>query len=131
VSYGVRANEQGIRWVVQNVAALAAMTFSQSDPNAAARSMALDQRVAAALDVPPGTQKVEDIEAELAGAQITMAAATDRHIQTKSTLADMLAQIEGVSNEDVASKIMALQTSLQASLQTTSLLFKTSLVNYI
>jgi len=60
-----------------------------------------------------------------------MAAATDRHIQTKSTLADMLAQIEGVSNEDVASKIMALQTSLQASLQTTSLLFKTSLVNYI
>jgi flagellar hook-associated protein 3 FlgL len=103
VSYGVRAEEQGIRWVVQNVAALAAMTFSQSDPNAAARSMALDQRVAAALDVPPGTQKVEDIEAELAGAQVTLAAATDRHIQTKSTLADMLGQIEGISNEDVAS----------------------------
>ncbi len=32
VSYGLRANEQGIRWVVQNVAALAAMTFTQSDP---------------------------------------------------------------------------------------------------
>ena len=28
VSYGIRANEQGIRWIVQNVAVLAAVTFS-------------------------------------------------------------------------------------------------------
>ncbi len=83
------------------------------------------------LDVPPGTQKVEDIEAELAGAQQTLAAATDRHQQTKSTLSDLLQQIEGVPTEDVAAQIMALQTRLQASLQTTSLLYKTSLVNYI
>jgi flagellin-like hook-associated protein FlgL len=131
VSYGLRGNEQGIRWVVQNVAALAAMTFSQGDPNAAARSAALDQRVGAALDVPAGTQKIEDIEADLAGAQTTMSAAADRHSQTKSALADMLDHIEGVSNEEVAAQIMALQTRLQASLQTTSLLYKTSLVNYI
>jgi flagellin-like hook-associated protein FlgL len=127
----LRANEQGIRYQVQNVAALAAMTFSASDPNAAARSAALNQRVGTALDVPPGTQKVEDIEADLAGAQATMQAASDRHQQTQATLADMLQQIEGVSNEDVAAKIMALQTRLQASLQTTSLLYQTSLVNYI
>jgi flagellin-like hook-associated protein FlgL len=131
VSYGLRANEQGIRWVVQNVAALAAMTFSQSDPNAAARNAALQQRVAPALDVPAGTQKVEDIETELAGAQTTMASATDRHNQTKTTLANMVDHIEGVSNEEVASKILALQTSLQASMQTTALLLKTNLTNYI
>jgi flagellar hook-associated protein 3 FlgL len=131
VSYGLRANEQGVRWVVQNVAALAAMTFSQSDPNAAARNAALTQRVAPALDPPAGTQKVEDIEADLAGAKATFTAATDRHNQTKSTLSSMLDQIEGVSNEEVASKILALQTSLQASLQTTSLIYKTNLTNYI
>jgi flagellin-like hook-associated protein FlgL len=131
VSYGVRANEQGIRWVVQNVAALAAMTFSQSDPNAAARNAALTQRVAPALEPPAGTQRIEDIEADLAGAQATMVSAADRHNQTKTTLADMIDHIEGVSNEDVASKIMALQTSMQASLQTTALLLKTSLTNYI
>src|SRR4029077_20063649 len=110
VSYGMRANEAGIRWIVQNVAVLAAVTFQQNDPNAVARSSALNQRVGTALDVPPGTQKVEDIEADLAGAQVTLSAATDRHQQTKSTLSDMLQQIEGVSNEDVAAKIMALQT---------------------
>ena len=131
VSYGMRANEQGIRSMVQNVAALAAMTFSQTDPNAVARGTALGQRVGAALDDPPGTQKIEDIEAELAGAQTTLAAATDRHQQTKSTLSDMLDQIEGVSNEQVASEILALQTRLQASMQTTALLSQTSLVNYI
>ena len=49
----------------------------------------------------------------------------------QGTLADMLQQIEGVSNEDVAAKIMALQTRLQASLQTTALLYQTSLVDYL
>ena len=131
VSYGVRANEQGIRSLVQNVAVLAAVTFAPNDPNAAARSAALAQRVGTNLNVPPGSQKVEDIEAELAGAQTTLAAATDRHRQTKSTLSDMLQQIEGVPPEEVAAQIMALQAQLQASLQTTSLLYKISLVNYI
>ena len=68
----------------------------------AGRSAALAQRVGTNLNVPPGSQKVEDIEAELAGAQTTLAAATDRHRQTKSTLSDMLQQIEGVPPEEVA-----------------------------
>ena len=86
VSYGVRANEQGIRSLVQNVAVLAAVTFAPNDPNAAARSAALAQRVGTNLNVPP---------------------------------------------EEVAAQIMALQAQLQASLQTTSLLYKISLMNYI
>jgi hypothetical protein len=36
-----------------------------------------------------------------------------------------------VSNEQTAAAIIALQTRLQASLQTTSLLYQTSLVNYL
>ena len=64
-----------------------------------------------------------DIEAELAGAQTTLGTAAERHQQTKSTLADLLEQIEGVSTEEVAAQILALQTRLQASLQTTSLLY--------
>jgi flagellin-like hook-associated protein FlgL len=131
VSYGARANEQGIRWIVQNVAVLAAVTFVPNDPNAAAQSAALGQRVGTNMDAPPGMQKIQDIQAELAGAQTTLTAATERHAQTTATLADMLEQIEGVPPEQVATQILALQTRLQASLQTTSLLFKTSLVNYL
>ncbi len=131
VAYGVRANEQGIRWMVQNVAVFAATTFSPSDPDGNGRYSALTQRLGSALAVPPGVQKVEDIQAELASAQTTMADVKDRHRQTQSTIEDMLQQIEGVSQEQVAAEILALQTRLQASLQTTARLYQTSLVNYL
>ncbi len=45
VNYGTRANEDGIRAIVQNVATLAAVTTSASDPNSADFSAALDQRL--------------------------------------------------------------------------------------
>jgi flagellin-like hook-associated protein FlgL len=131
VSYGLRANEEGLRWVVQNMAALAAVTFSPTDPNAIDRAGALNQRIGQNLDVPAGTQTIEDIETEIAGAQTSVQTATDRHRQTKAALSDLLTQIEGVPTEEVAAQILALQTRMQASLQTTSLLYKISLVNYI
>jgi len=131
VAYGVRANEEGLRYMVQNIAALAAVTFAPNDADAPARSAALNQRLVQRLDVPPGVQKIETIETELAGAQTTLASAKERHQQATGTLSDMLQQIEGVPNEEVAAQILALQTRLQASLQTTALLFQTSLVKYI
>ena len=131
ISYGMRANEEGIRWMVQNVAAMAAVTYAPGDPDATARSAALHSRIGSNLGVPVGIQAIEDIETELAGAQHTLQNAADRHRQTKSTLAGMMEKIEGVSNEQVAAEIMALQVRLQASLQTTSLLYQTSLVNFL
>jgi len=79
----------------------------------------------------PGIQTVRDIETDLASAQTTMSAAKSRHQQTTATLSDFLQQIQGVSNEDVGARILALQTRMQASMQTTAMLFQTSLVNYI
>jgi flagellar hook-associated protein 3 FlgL len=131
VSYGARANEQGLRSIVQNLATLAAVSFTPNDPNAAAQSAALSQRVGTNLDAPAGNQTIADIQADLAGAQTTLAAAADRHAQTTATLSDMLDQIEGVPQEQVAAQILALQTQMQASLQTTALLLRTSLVNYL
>jgi len=131
VSYGVRANEQGIRSTIENMAVFASMTFSPSDPNAAGRYAALNQRLGAALDNPPGQQSIQDIESQLADAQTTMQSASDRQQQKQSTLQGMLDSVEGISQEDVASQLLTLQTQLQASLQTTALLHQMSLVNYI
>lgn len=131
VSYGMRANEQALRLAVANVAVYAAMTFSASDPNANARYQALTQRLGTSLDGQPGTQRIADIEVDLAGAQTSVKAAKDRHQQTQGTLQDMLQQIETVPQEQVAAQILALQTSLQASLQTTAKLYQISLVNYL
>jgi flagellar hook-associated protein 3 FlgL len=131
VSYGLRANEEGVRWQIQQIAALAAISMPDTDPNTTARSAALYDRIRAGLDVPPGTQSIEAIQAEIAGAQTTLGAAKDRHQQTNATLSDLLQSVEGVSNEEVAAQILAMQTSLQASLQTTAILYKTSILNYL
>jgi flagellar hook-associated protein 3 FlgL len=131
VSYGLRANEEGIRWAVQNIAALAAVTYTSTDPNAGVLSAELNSRIGANLAAPPGTQTIEDIAAELAGAQVTVGHADDRHQQTKSMLAGMMEKIEGVPTEQVATEIIALQIRLQASLQTTSMMYQISLVNYL
>jgi flagellar hook-associated protein 3 FlgL len=131
VSYGLRANEQGLRWVLQNVASLAAVTYSQTDPNAQARANALNQRINSNLNVPAGTQTIESIVTELSGAQGALGTATARHTQTNNTITDLLGQIEGVPTEQVGAEILAMQTRLQASLQTTAMLYKLSLVNYV
>ena len=131
VSYGARANEAGIRALVQNIATLAAVTVSPSDPNAAELSAALNQRLTGNLNGNPGDQTITDIAVDLAGAQVSINAAKSRHQQTSGTLNDFLQQIQGVSNEEVGSQILALQTRMQASMQTTAMLFQTSLVNYL
>jgi flagellin-like hook-associated protein FlgL len=60
-----------------------------------------------------------------------MSGASSRHQQTQLNLTDMLQQIQGVSNEEVASQILSLQTSLSASLSTTARLSQISLLNYL
>ena len=131
VSYGTQANEEGIRWIVQNVATLAATTYSTSDPNAAASYAALNQRVYSALAVPPGVQSVGDIEASLANAQTAMASAQSRHDQTSNTLSDMLQSIEGVDTTAVGAQILSLQTILSASLSTTARMAQLNLLAYL
>ncbi|MGO4714945.1 flagellin N-terminal helical domain-containing protein [Bradyrhizobium sp. 2TAF24] len=131
VQYGARANEQAITWQLQNIAAFAAVTTSTSDPNANAQVTALNQRIAQNLSVQTGQQTIQDIEADLAGAQTAMKSASDRQTQTKSTAQTMLDSIEGISANEVATKILSLQTSLSASYQTTAMLYQTSLLKYL
>jgi flagellin-like hook-associated protein FlgL len=131
INYGLRANEQGLRLAVQNIAVFAAASFSASDPNGLQNYQALGGHVATVLDGVQGQQKVADISAQIAAAQTSFKATQTRHQQTSNMLTDLLQNIEGVSQEDVGTQILSLQTSLQASLQTTALLSKLSLVNFL
>jgi hypothetical protein len=131
VSYGMRANEQALRTTVSSIAVFASMTFSASDPNAAAAFQQVAQRVGTVLSVPAGAQKIPDIEAEIANSQVIMKGATDRQTQTQSAISAMLDSVQGVPTEEIGAQILAMQTRLQASLQTTALLAKTTLVNYL
>ena len=131
ISFGMRGNEQALRTAVQNFAVFAATSYSAGNPDAADQYASVTQRVSANLDNPPGTQKVTDIEAQIAAAQTSMQSAQSRHQQTSAVLQNFLQSIEGVDNTQVGAQILTLQTQLQASLQTTALLTKLSLVNFI
>jgi flagellin-like hook-associated protein FlgL len=131
VSYGTRANEQGIRWIVQNIAALAATSYSSSDPNAANSYAALNQRVYAALGVPAGVQNISDIETSLANAQSAMQTTQSQHQQTANTLTNLQQSIEGIDTTTVGAQILSLQTSLSASLSTTARMAQINLLTYL
>jgi len=131
VSYGARANEQAIRSTIANIAVYATATFAAGDPNAKDRFNALSERVGNALTAPNGQQKIQDIQAELAFAQTTMKNATQRQQQRRLTLENLLQGIEQAPQDQVAAQILALQTRLQASLQTTATLYKLSIINYL
>jgi flagellar hook-associated protein 3 FlgL len=131
VQYGGRANEQALRWQVQVIAAYAAVTTSSTDPNAREQVQALNERASANLAPQFGQQSIQDIQSEWAGAQGAMDAAKDRQTLTTTMTQTMLDGVEGVNNEEVIAKILALQTNLQASYQVTSMLYQTTLVKFI
>jgi flagellar hook-associated protein 3 FlgL len=131
VQYGARANEQALRYQLQNIAVYAAVTTNANNPNSKAQVSALQERISANLAPQNGQQSVQDMQAEFAGAQNAIKASTDRQTQLKGMAQTMLDQIEGINQDEVAVKVLALQTSLQASYQTTSMLYQISLTKFL
>ena len=131
VQYGARANEQALRYQLQNIAVYASVTTNANNPNSKAQVNALQQRISANLAPQSGQQSIQDMQAEFAGAQTAIKSSTDRQTQIKGMAQTMLDSIEGINQDEVATKILALQTSLQASYQTTSMLYQTTLTKYL
>ena len=131
ISYGTQANEQGLRLIVQNVATLAATTYSASNPNAAESYLQLNSRIYDGLAAKSGTQNINDIEASLTNAQSAIQTAKDQHQQTSTMLNNMLQSIQGVNQTEVGAEILALQTRLSASLSATARLSQLTLVSYL
>jgi len=131
ISYGTQANEQGIRMIVQNVATLAATSYSATDPNAAASYLALNSRIYSELASTPGVQNITDIETSLTNSQAAIQTTQDQHQQTSAMLNNMLQSIQGVNQTQVGAEILALQTRLSASLSATARLSQLTLVTYL
>ncbi len=131
VQFGAQANEQAIRQQLQSIAVYAAVTLPPSGTNSPAAVAALSERTAANLTPQLGQQQISDIQTDFAAAQTAMKDATARQTQTKSALQNLVDQTEGISQDQVASEILALQNSLQASYQTTSMLAQLSLTKFL
>lgn len=131
VGTGARANEEAFRVGLAQFAVMAIESFPAGDANSQARYEAMTSRVSEKLGFGGGVQKPAEIITEFGSAQTSMARAKERHESTKNYLTTALAGVENVTTEEVAVQILALQTRLQASYQTTSILSKLSLTNYL
>ncbi len=131
VQYGAQANEEGIRSQFEGVAVFAAVTASPTGPNSAAQISALSDRTSTNLTPQPGQQTISDIQTDYAAAQTIMKDASARQTQTQTMLQNVVDQTETVSTEQVASQILALQTALSASYQTTSMLSGLTLTKFL
>jgi flagellar hook-associated protein 3 FlgL len=131
VQFGAQANEQAIRQQLQSIAVYAAVTFPPSAATSPAAAAALSDRTAANLTSQVGQQTISDIQTDFAAAQNAMKDAQARQTQTKSALQNLVDQTEGISQDQVASEILSLQNSLQASYQTTAMLAQLSLTKFL
>jgi flagellar hook-associated protein 3 FlgL len=131
IQYGAQANESAIRSQLQSLAVYSAFTTSPTGTNSAAQIAALSQSIATNLTPQPGQQTIEEIQSQFAAAQTVMTDTSARQAQSQTMLQNMVTNTETVSTQTVATEILALQTDLQASYQTTSMLSQLSLTKYL
>jgi len=133
VPYGVQANENGLALLMRSLAVLSAQSYSGTDPNEAGRLVEIDARVrdltADSNDL--SSSSIEGITLDLGLAQVLMGRAEERQDQQKVALETMLGEIENVSIEEVAMRLISLQTRLEASYQAAAIVSRLSLVNYL
>ena len=131
VQYGAQANEQAIRQQLEGVAVFAAVSVSPTGANSAAQISALSSRIATNLTAQPGQQTISDIQTDYAAAQNIMQEATARQTQSTTQLQNVVNQTETVSTQEVASQLLALQNSLSASYEATSMLAQLTLTKFL
>lgn len=149
VGYGVRANETGYANMVRSLAVMTVAEFDPKagtlgDPNATTdaqrqknlgvekgRFSALASRVDGVLAFADGTQKPTDIHTEIAVSGNVAKSAADRQTTSKTTLQVMLDGVEGINKEELTAQILTLQTRMNASYTTSSILNSLSLLNYM
>ena len=131
VGTGARANEEAFRVGLAQFGVMAIETFPAGDANSQARYEAMTSRVSDKLGFGGGVQTPTEIITEFGSSQTSLARAKERHQSTKNYLTTALDGVQNVTTEEVAVQILALQTQLQASYQTTAILSKLSLTNYL
>ncbi|MFG5118674.1 hypothetical protein [Methylorubrum sp. POS3] len=132
VEIGAQANEAAIRKTLAGLAAVAAENFTDATGTVdTARFRATAERVSGALTPAADRAGLEALGTDFGIAASNMANAKSVASATRATLENALDGIDTVSTQEVAAKLVSLQTQLQASYKVTSMLSELTLVNYI
>ena len=131
LDYGARANEEPLAQAIRSLAVFAVETFDDTVTGDDIRYRELATRIRQDLAFSDGSKSVENLHVEIVSVAEAVESARLRHVSAEGILTTSIDEIEGADMEEVAAKILTLQTRLQASYQTTAILNQLSLVNYI
>lgn len=131
ISFGARANETAFRDTLVGMSLMLVEDYPPNVQSTHDRFEAAASRALGIFNTTGGPNAVLNINAEFGRAAAQVKDAQSRMGDRKTFLSGLLAEIEGVKTEEVALKITALQTNLQASYTTTAKLSQLSLVNYL
>lgn len=131
ISYGARANEQSIVRQLAYMTAFTLPTYDQDSSVDQDRYTALADAVSAGLSSVNQGDVVKTIQTELGVATKMLTDANTRHTTSLSMLQTASDGIEAIDDEEVAAKIMVMQTRIEASYQATSMLYNLSLTKFI
>jgi flagellin-like hook-associated protein FlgL len=125
VSTGAQANESGFAALLAGLSSFALTTFGANDREA---YIALSDRVADELD---NAKQIQGLQTDLSVASRSIGRIDDRLRQKQSFYQSVIGDVENINQEEVASKILSLQTKLQATYQTTATIARLSLTDYL
>jgi flagellin-like hook-associated protein FlgL len=128
VGIGARANEAGIQSLLANLAVFATETFGAQDQ---ARYGAMTARLRDGLADENGRPSVKQIQTDLSLARVQLKAADERLGARKAIVDNTIGEVEGINREEVAAKLLSLQTRLQATYQTTAIIARLNLTDYL
>ena len=131
VSYGMRANEQAFSWALRQMAVLAAVDVSGGTATDSEVHSQLLIRTKGNLGIPDGVESIATVQVEFAGASQAAKQASSRHQAMAATYQAVVDDTINTDQTEVATKLLALQTQMQASYQATSILYKMTLTDYM
>lgn len=131
ISYGVRADENPLARTVQALSLLAVEEFSPSDVNDEERYLALNSRVVSTLNGAPADKSILDLIGEMGFKQNAINKAEERHQSSRLASQELLDKFEGADSYEVSAKLLKLQTQIEASYRTTSILSSLNLSNFL
>ncbi|MHA7875612.1 flagellin [Roseivivax sp.] len=127
LSYGLQADDQGFRDLMQGLAMLAGTDASQIGDEGA-----YSEWVGRAVDkVSEGVGGVLDMEARLGFSQNRLELATERLSERRNVLTSERSELEGVDAYDAAMRLTELESRLQATYTVTARLGQLSFLNYL
>lgn len=131
ISYGARADEDGFKTILKQLAVFSVETFEGDLDTASLRYGEVRSRMVDELGFASGAQSPDAILTELSTAKAALGRVSERHQSSATLLTDFVYDTENADINEVSAQILTLQARLEASLQVTAILKQISLVNFL